>query len=913
MWPSRSKEDGVHLSYGHDGMGLYLPHITASRPWNFARRHQLGFKFHQAGDDTCLVSPSLTEQDYFEQHKGQCVDLSSNQISSLNHTTRSGTHDLILDFTHESAALESAIAHDPTVGCLMTIGQFNQKNSKEDDSENVIAYVTGKNGWDLNVTLLDFEQVSPTTKSENDKDLEPIGNFKKRPVPENDSTYTVNVPILGKTGKISLNSSIKQIQFAEVFQDQPAHHFLVRTSVSTQLILTESSNSKSTINLRRSYEIPYSIQVLDTIQPQIAAQSNSKIEYTDSYRTFTHVDVAFNPWNHNQFGVISSDGSWLIYNIENRGIKSTPIMGSLVDERDISDWHKIIWGSDKNNILVCNRRVLRSYDLKSGVWRNLLLREPGTSTIRDIKRSPIKTYEILVLTSDSLIWMDIRKSGKTILSWDHFMHAKDSTLTMSVTKIDNTAYISLNSKLVPGHVVYQFSEAEGLPISSDDPYYIPGNPQDIVQDTQIMTLEIPDVRNFDDSSNSIPFYIAQFSFINDYSLLMQLYCTDPSIELVSDQMRGLDSVFQSEYVPLTKNISLTSTPLFQTKGKTLKNINDYRIGDRVSRGIFLLDFRGWYQNLFIIAFRSAIAAQNILVEDYAKDIEESVKLLFKQPDRDSAIETLYDLARPASTFENINEVADMLEELVNHYEKTSVNVISLDEGLKTIFDGSVKGVAGIYQYFLDLWVNPLTKDDSGSLEKIRQVREIICRKIAISVSMSCIGLWKCKERRLRGGQAGGVAQRLPFVSKYTGLKDSHKVPDTVKILLKEWEVGSDVSAYSWKKFASNGFDNTDGTLGLDATQRDTQSSFFPYQISYSQKPLPVSSIVPAIKLSSTIPSQQIGPGISAVSRSASQPDLSRRGQPAMAHRTYTQVGSQIISTGKSMGSQPKKKKKVQGF
>lgn len=175
-----------------------------------------------------------------------------------------------------------------------------------------------------------------------------------------------------------------------------------------------------------------------------------------------HADVTFNPWYSQQFAVVDSLGSWSIWDVEGGRRKSTCAKlipgksGNIYDgfvpnpllkpPNNADGWHQLFWVGNVSTIVVCNRRHVAVFDVKSAPTR-IQTREffsaRNSDWILDVKRSPSNLSHLFVLTSSRIFWLEVipgeeKKNGevgfRVLLSYRHFRDANDVTIRLAVLK-----------------------------------------------------------------------------------------------------------------------------------------------------------------------------------------------------------------------------------------------------------------------------------------------------------------------------------------------------------------------------------------------------------------------------------------------------------------------------------------------
>lgn len=180
-----------------------------------------------------------------------------------------------------------------------------------------------------------------------------------------------------------------------------------------------------------------------------------------------HVDVSFNPYYARQFAVVDNIGAWSIWNIEGRTRNRSTLelvpgkRGRLFDgyvqeptlkEPDNADgWHRLLWVSNVNTIVICNRRHISVFDVKSTPRRlqgDEVLPACSTDWILDVQRSVHNLDHLFILTSSRIFWVEIMAAGeddddgavgaKVLLSYRHFRDPNDKTMKLTILKDDDS-------------------------------------------------------------------------------------------------------------------------------------------------------------------------------------------------------------------------------------------------------------------------------------------------------------------------------------------------------------------------------------------------------------------------------------------------------------------------------------------
>ena len=187
-----------------------------------------------------------------------------------------------------------------------------------------------------------------------------------------------------------------------------------------------------------------------------------------------HADVTWNPWYSRQFAVVDDDGSWSIWDVEGgvkKDVSARLIVGksgniydgfvpdpALKAPNNADGWHKILWVGTFGMIVVCNRRHLAIFDVKSAPVRiqtKKFFSARNPDWILDSKRSPSNPSHLFILTSSRIFWLEIIPIGEVnggyagfriLLSFRHFRDANDNSMRLTTVDGEEGEQIALNLK-----------------------------------------------------------------------------------------------------------------------------------------------------------------------------------------------------------------------------------------------------------------------------------------------------------------------------------------------------------------------------------------------------------------------------------------------------------------------------------
>lgn len=241
---------------------------------------------------------------------------------------------------------------------------------------------------------------------------------------------------------------IQQVCFA---QSEDRHSFLaVRLPRRTVLFHPVCGHVRKPVGASDHFALPPS---------PIAARPIGHIAMEQTGGT-PHADVAFNPHNQRQFGLVDQRGNWSVWHVHDGDeegqytltCNSQHRCTSTEDEAistpsPVEDgWARILWLT-KETIAVYDRRQIAVFDVESSLIQlesPRLIAENSSDWILDVKKHPKNKRQCYVLTSSRLFLLNVygineaadagyTAAGATTLdSWCHFRSPEDITLQLSV-------------------------------------------------------------------------------------------------------------------------------------------------------------------------------------------------------------------------------------------------------------------------------------------------------------------------------------------------------------------------------------------------------------------------------------------------------------------------------------------------
>lgn len=424
-----------NLNYGHPGEATY---DLENREWTFARQYitrQLIQVRSQEGTD-----PPQTEA------LPASARFLAPQVFPNSTSIQKYARDLVRDYPQlvsaseqipepalVSAAIQTAtVTYDPLIGNLLSFGSITFED-KYEATRRVAALPTGEAGNILQLAIL----------------------TKERHGWAMDKSIWVEGPSLkdAQCGYWNEEAApIQQVCFAQ--SEDRSSVLAVRLPTRTVLFRPVYHRRRQAANPSLYYHLPPS--VIDA-HPILSIG----LEQTGGA---PHSDVTFNPDFQLQIGLVDQNHTWSIWNVEH-GRKGDAYTISRLVEGPINPsenfnssgedgWARILWVGDINTLLVCNRRWLSIISIKGDSYTYLpcptLIAQRSPDWYLDVKRHPGSRDLFFVLTSTYLAVMAVTtpsealdatagEAGATIvMSWRHYLGAKDFTLHLSVQVLSDS-------------------------------------------------------------------------------------------------------------------------------------------------------------------------------------------------------------------------------------------------------------------------------------------------------------------------------------------------------------------------------------------------------------------------------------------------------------------------------------------
>ncbi|KAK9331003.1 RNA polymerase I-specific transcription-initiation factor-domain-containing protein [Lipomyces starkeyi] len=678
MWPSAGPH-GVRLEYGQPGAALYAPSLSLDGKWIYPRLHTNGTKFHGLRYARTYMPGTRVS---LEERQRIPVDFARRQLTHIAPDSFIPSNVLSGFSKDVSRTSEEQLIH-PLQTRLLDFGFARDHNVSK--RRPCAAFVSGVSGSRINLSNVVDESYK-------------LDNFDA----------SITVPIMGSLRSyVDITDRILGLKFAGTeYSDSAGALLSVRTGRACQFYrpgIIRSDESRARL---------MTADLLTSVSP------SSETPFSD---------IAFNPWYWQQFGTVDACGNWAIADLNEAQTKVTAFTsGSTNKEADIMQWHSIQWGANLNNIVVSNNKIIQSFDLRAKGGAAIAEYSPRlVSTIRHVQPVPEKSNELFVLTSEDLVWMDLRMFPKELLAWRHYRDSEDDSLRCSTFSVDDNSYALLHSSGDPVVACYQFGAQDKIPFSIDDPYILTCKRGPKLQDLVPVPVNIADNSHSDELETAR--FLSIFQLSMDYSLSQRIYFSD-TITL-----------------PRSIELEVASSDTSWEVNEPVRFNHDY-IDTFVPR---LVDFHPLYERIF--PDNDATLATNSDVNAVSELCEAVRCHVMSAKSTDSiGLKTLRDIVSSRGVLADLQSFSDSLDTLCEDLSNKGFLVDDLGfENLPYI--GNRIDTQSMYETILDKWLHSLPIIPSSSLAsqgaqqdedtvrpfpaKARVRRERIARQIATDLTL----------------------------------------------------------------------------------------------------------------------------------------------------------------------------------
>ncbi|SCU92697.1 LAME_0F01090g1_1 [Lachancea meyersii CBS 8951] len=712
---------------------------------------------------------------------------------------------------------------DPTDVCDIITGMIHTTSGlrMNSDAHQIVAYASGETQSIINFSLVDTMDANRPSKC------------------------------AGEVWSYDLQSKIKNIVVPEFSP-------ILNRAADVIAVLTENSLQV------------FKVKFIERSSSTLSIENLGPCKFSN-LEDFAFVDIAFNPWDFNEFAVIDTKGNWTLGNIVKKGPRHFRLRlsgnkrGSIYDPEELSSWHKIAWGAEYSSLLLVSRSRLIELNFRRRLQLDVI-EAKSWSSLRDFTR--VDDQIAVLTTSKEIILIDLKGNDiKRLVSWKHSLDPEDVSIKAFVRTVSGAQwscqyerlfFVFVYSGLKPGILVHVFFQ-NGLLFQSI------GVPSLLQIDgilsglSCLASLQTP-VEFHQEAANApqTPGFECLFREIGG-SMIWRVVVHSARSHLHPTKAQNKNSVdFGGLDSPPVRNVNkdFIDLPLsLPSAGKDYDASNEESLFQQY--GYDLSD------------------GMNKHLVEWAKDLENPQEV------RGPKCYSFAGLAEPISKVENMEEFGSLLEQFKIHYQDQEISFTDLTTLSSLIIQENVAELGILYNKLLQCWSFGFPDDKDTTSEVLKS---IILKNTGIC----------------------SVAP-LPFVAKnaYNELSDSHRE------IINSWD---DVS------------DETETIIPLSEISRNThtqEDSNFP-SVRASQQNLS----------KSRNPKKKALPPPRAL-QAASQPVPGRSHPSMSQQQTYSQDASNILpntmapafslisasqpvptlSDSQTQNSQRhrKKKKRVKGF
>ena len=425
----------LDLNYGHFGEPSY---DLENHEWHFPRQPGRIRELKPIGQPVRAIQSPLhspTAQIQGATERAQNIKHLTHQYPELLPTSS-----LLSDLAQVSEVVDDVTScHDPTVLELLAIGEAVDQDSKGrgPTTVSIAAVAGGPAGEAVRLVLLNNDKLG----WEDSKNIR-LSAFSAKG---------------GEEGWWSGNGSpIQQLIFAEA-EGRPSSWLAVRYHGAISVLRPQ---------LRRNADmLPLAFAASNRHPPSRLCANHVVNLPIDQATDVPYSNVTFNPWYNQQIATVDQKGGWAVWDIEKtekrpRGKRFWTVQkirdGGLLDGLPEGDtptssvtdgWGAVLWAGDLSTLVVVGRRMLAVFDITDNPRRLVTPNLVSTTTsewILDMKRSSKDSSHVFVITTFSILWLQIASSAenyggeevaagaKCLISWRHFRDPEDISLSLRV-------------------------------------------------------------------------------------------------------------------------------------------------------------------------------------------------------------------------------------------------------------------------------------------------------------------------------------------------------------------------------------------------------------------------------------------------------------------------------------------------
>lgn len=371
--------------------------------------------------------------------------------------------------------------------------------------------------------------------------------------------------------------------------------------------------------------------------------------------------------------------------------------------------------------------------------------------VLDLCSVPSNRNNALVLTSSSLVLVDVRMLGERLLSQDHYRHADDISLQMEIFPLQSTwggwgdgvtTTTLIYSRMNPLVSACQLGYQSEVPMWLDNPYlwevekHLRPNAMSVLPatlDSEVKGLSV----------GRAGVAVTCFSLGTDLVVRSQLY---------TSAFTGTGSSLAPAHIRSTESTGDSRSKDFATKvvgeDQEWNHGHEYEYDDE---RLMTADLSELYKYAFSDenkSFKTSTDPQ--FIENYREKLQGRIhEALVGEGAKKKGIMTLFELQRPKMLFDDLEALTVELEKIKvgDGVDKDIKLLVPKFEGFPFYSDGALwqdgaqggedGNVQSIYQRLFDGWVAPLP---SCVPNKVRLRRERLCRMIATEMWLANRGV-----------------------------------------------------------------------------------------------------------------------------------------------------------------------------
>lgn len=623
--------------------------------------------------------------------------------------------------------LDDKVAYDPSISNLMDVGLIRDSVHSSDKLPssattatryhqyyNVAAYVTGSEKTTIAASILGLESY-PTHRA-------------YKPDVSSDGRLDVMLPALQNISILRTKTAVKQVEIVD--PTAYSRYDKNTTELHSGLLIRTGSD----ISMHRwSYQDEGLKDVMEgrlhsTIEVENTINLPLKMGVSDAVVHCTTTRSQCN-W----LALIRGSGALTTYTFRPSGdfvfMKCPP----LREGECYSKWHRVRdmdqysnYSTTPTALLVGNRKALMLYDAKNNQFITNLIPDinKNTTSLRDflpasgrylqygrqskVLRNSSADHQYFVLTSDKVLWLDIRNPRKPILSTDHNMDSRDPSLQLAMSYLPEKELhvATVYSQMAPLTTVLEFGyerpprppvwyngdqekvkNFETLPISARNPQIFTTEPSKRTQTLRVFELHAKTVDTAEGIEN-LPTMVGALQYTIDHGLYSHILSSDPTVQLdLHDKKQRKHPLHE---IMLSRGL--------EDPADALKSVQYYNFRTLYKR---LCDYR----RLTAKTTDDEAAVARLILDfstnelDLPNSSDRAKSIITAFPDYASKLG--FDLATSLS---GINSILDNLK-LLTLDKPDNFKVKNL---LPSLFDSTtVESIEEFYKYLKLIWLKPL--------------------------------------------------------------------------------------------------------------------------------------------------------------------------------------------------------------